>query len=99
MPEAAVELPPPSSSSRVLIVEDDEAVLDTLVRILRLDHHEILTAVSGEAALKVLDEEGEVALIIADQRMPGMSGTEFLRHTIDPYPHTTRIILTGYTDV
>ncbi|HUI28034.1 MAG TPA: sigma-54 dependent transcriptional regulator [Candidatus Kryptonia bacterium] len=87
--------PPP----RLLVVEDDRSVLDTLVRILRLDRFEILTALSGEEALRVLDEYGEVAVIIADQRMPGMSGTEFLRETIGRFPRTSRIILTGYTDI
>ncbi|MBI4518096.1 MAG: sigma-54-dependent Fis family transcriptional regulator [Deltaproteobacteria bacterium] len=88
-----------SSRPRILLVEDDRSVLDTLVRTLRLDHYEILTALSGEEALAVLEQHGEVAVIIADQRMPGMSGTDFLRHTIEPFPNTTRIILTGYTDI
>ncbi|MGD1849733.1 MAG: SpoIIE family protein phosphatase, partial [Cyanophyceae cyanobacterium] len=43
--------------------------------------------------------EGEMAVIVTDQRMPGMNGTEFLSKTVDRYPDTVRIILTGYTDV
>jgi two-component system, NtrC family, response regulator HupR/HoxA len=92
-------IPSVQMRSRVLVVEDDRSVLDTLARTLRLDHYDVLTALSGEQALDILDREGEVAVIVADQRMPGMSGTDFLRRTIEHHPHTTRIILTGYTDI
>ncbi len=85
--------------SRILVVEDDRSVLDTVVRTLRLDHYDILAALSGEEALRLLETHGEVAVIIADQRMPGMSGTDFLHRTIDRCPDTIRVILTGYTDI
>lgn len=97
--DLAQAAPPPMVQSRILVVEDDRSVLDTLVRILHLDHFEVLTALSAEEALQVLDQHGEVAVIIADQRMPGMSGTEFLCETIGRFPNTSRIILTGYTDI
>jgi two-component system response regulator HupR/HoxA len=100
MTEHSIAPAPPSGPvARILVVEDDRNVLDTLVRILRLDHYEIFTAASGDEALAVLERHGEVAVIVADQRMPGMSGTEFLRRSIEPHPNTTRIILTGYTDI
>src|SRR5262249_22707216 len=51
------------------------------------------------SALRVLSEQPGIALAIIDQRMPGMSGTELIRRTIEPYPNLVRIILTGYTDV
>lgn len=50
-------------------------------------------------ALEILAAEGEVAVIISDQRMPEMKGTEFLSKTVPQYPDTMRIILTGFTDV
>ena len=50
-------------------------------------------------ALERLAAHPDVAVIISDQRMPGMSGTEFLRRTAADYPDIMRIILTGYTDV
>jgi two-component system, NtrC family, response regulator HupR/HoxA len=100
MPTEPIAPPPPEvARPRILIVEDDRSVLDTLKRIMRLDHYETFSAMSGEEALGVLGQHGEVAVILADQRMPGMSGTEFLRQTIDSYPNTIRIILTGYTDI
>jgi CheY-like chemotaxis protein len=58
-----------------------------------------LRADSGMAALDILSTEGEVAVIISDQRMPEMKGTEFLSKTVPQFPNTVRIILTGFTDV
>jgi YesN/AraC family two-component response regulator len=46
-----------------------------------------------------LEQEGEVAVIISDQRMPEMKGTEFLSRTLPQFPDTVRIILTGFTDI
>jgi serine phosphatase RsbU (regulator of sigma subunit) len=50
-------------------------------------------------ALELLDTHGEMAVIISDQRMPLMNGTEFLSKTVERFPETIRILLTGYTDV
>jgi GAF domain-containing protein/class 3 adenylate cyclase len=58
-----------------------------------------LRAENGPDALEILAKEGDVAVIISDQRMPLMSGTEFLSLTATQYPDIIRIILTGYTDV
>ena len=71
--------------------------LDLLYRTFRRDF-EVLRAESGTAALNVLCDEGEVAVIISDQRMPEMKGTEFLSKTVADFPDTARIILTGFTD-
>ncbi len=59
----------------------------------------MLRADNGATALQLLEQEDEIAVIISDQRMPQMSGTEFLSLTASRYPDTIRIILTGYTDV
>ena len=59
----------------------------------------MLKAESGIRALEVLGIEGEVAVIISDQRMPEMKGTEFLSKTVPQFPNTVRIILTGFTDI
>lgn len=66
-------------------------------RLLRKDHR-VLTANSGEEALEILKQE-DVSLIITDQRMPGMNGTEMLRESLRDAPDAARIILTGYADV
>src|SRR5262245_55761551 len=58
----------------------------------------VFTATSGQEALELLGQHPEIAVAIIDQRMPGMTGTEFIQRTIEPYPYLVRIILTGYTD-
>lgn len=83
---------------KILIVDDEPDNLDLLYRTFHRDY-KVLRADSGPEALKLLARVGEVAVIISDQRMPQMSGTEFLSMTAAQYPDVIRIILTGYTDV
>jgi len=83
---------------KLMVVDDEPDNLALLYRTFRRDF-EVVRAESAIAALKILDEQGEVAIIISDQRMPEMLGTEFLSKTVDRYPDTIRIVLTGYTDV
>jgi response regulator RpfG family c-di-GMP phosphodiesterase len=82
----------------ILCVDDEPNILQSLKRLLRREGYNILLASSGEEAFKLL-EENEVHLIISDQRMPQMSGTEFLAAVKEKYPQVLRVILTGYTDV
>ncbi|MEM6449393.1 MAG: response regulator [Cyanobacteria bacterium P01_D01_bin.105] len=88
----------PSKKPRMLVVDDEPDNLDLLYRTFRRDF-KVLRAESGVEALEVLSKEGEVAVIISDQRMPEMKGTEFLSKTVPDFPDTVRIILTGFTDV
>jgi CheY-like chemotaxis protein len=83
---------------KMLVVDDEPDNLDLLYRTFRRDFN-VIRAESGMAALEVLAAEGEVAVIISDQRMPEMKGTEFLSKTVPQFPNTVRIILTGFTDV
>ncbi len=83
---------------KMLVVDDESDNLDLLYRTFRRDF-QVLRADSGGAALELLSTEGEVAVIISDQRMPEMKGTEFLSKTVPNFPDTIRIILTGFTDV
>lgn len=83
---------------KILVVDDEPDNLDLLYRTFRR-RFRVLRAESGAAALKILADEGEVAVIISDQRMPEMKGTEFLSKTVPQFPNTIRIILTGFTDV
>jgi serine phosphatase RsbU (regulator of sigma subunit)/FixJ family two-component response regulator len=83
---------------RLLIVDDEPDNLDLLYRTFRRDY-EVFRAESATDALATLDEQGEMAIIISDQRMPEMLGTEFLSRTVERFPDTIRIVLTGYTDV
>lgn len=84
--------------AKMLVVDDEPDNLDLLYRTFRRDFM-VLKAESGMHALQVLEAEGEVAVIISDQRMPEMKGTEFLSRTVPQFPDTMRIILTGFTDV
>ncbi len=88
----------PESKVQILIVDDEENVLKVLSRILGEDYI-VHAASSGKAALDILQATPEIALIVSDQRMPVMTGTEFLNRSININPDCIRIILTGYTDV
>ena len=82
----------------LLLVDDESNVLSALTRALRRDGYRILTATCAEDALNLLARE-EVGVIVSDQRMPGMSGTELLSRVKDMHPHTVRMVLSGYTDL
>ena len=82
----------------ILVIDDEEYILNSLKRLLRRDGYIILTALNGEEGYKIL-YENDVQLIITDQRMPGMSGTEFLEKVKNDFPDVIRTILSGYTDV
>ncbi|MBW4647160.1 MAG: response regulator [Kastovskya adunca ATA6-11-RM4] len=90
--------PQASSKPKLLVVDDEPDNLDLLYRTFHREY-QVLRADNGPAALEILAKEGDVAVIISDQRMPLMSGTEFLSLTATRYPDIIRIILTGYTDV
>ena len=82
----------------LLIVDDEMNNLSSLNRMLRRDGYRILLASSGQEGLDLLATNA-VHVVISDQRMPGMSGTEFLGAVRRLYPDTIRIILSGYTDL
>ena len=88
-----------SETERTLLCVDDEPnILNALKRLLRGEGYRLLIATSGQDALDIL-KNNEVQLIITDQRMPQMNGTDLLASVKEAYPHILRIILTGYTDV
>ena len=82
----------------VLCVDDEENILNSLKRLLRKEDYRLLTASSGQAGLEVL-RKNQVQVVMSDQRMAGMSGTEFLAKVKEKYPDVLRIILSGYTEV
>ena len=82
----------------VLCVDDEENILRALKRVLRKEDYNLLTAGSGEEGLKILTEN-TVQLVLSDQRMPEMNGTDFFAEIKDIYPDTIRIILSGYTEI
>lgn len=88
----------PEISHTVLCVDDEVNILQTLKRLLRKENYRLLTASSGKEGLEILSGN-DVHLVISDQRMPEMNGTEFLAEIKEKYPDVIRIILTGYTEV
>ncbi|RKX29685.1 MAG: hypothetical protein DRP47_01195 [Candidatus Zixiibacteriota bacterium] len=82
----------------ILLVDDEEGILRALKRVLGGIGVDILTAMNGQEALDLLVGH-KVALIMSDQRMPGLTGVEFLTKSKDIAPDATRILLTGYADI
>ncbi|MCC6640233.1 MAG: response regulator [Deltaproteobacteria bacterium] len=88
----------PPTRSRLLIVDDEDAILETMTYTFE-DDYEVLTATDPRRALELLDEYPPIAAVITDQRMPGMTGVEFLTRVYEKHPTTSRIILTGFADM
>ena len=84
-------------AATVLIVDDEPRVLDALEAILAAEFR-VLRAEGGEQALRLLPG-ADIAVIVTDYRMPGMTGVELLRRSQDVAPDAVRIVLTAYTDV
>lgn len=78
----------------VLIVDDDPAVADALRHVLTDGAYEIITAKRGDEGLGILDRM-QIAMVISDERMPGMTGNDFLATAKMRYPDTVRVLLTG----
>ncbi|KAB0666020.1 response regulator [Oryzomonas japonica] len=84
----------------ILLVDDEENILRALQRLLMEEEElDIVTATSGEEGLKLLEGLANVALLVSDQRMPGMTGALFLEKAREIAPDALRIILTGYADI
>ncbi|OEU72781.1 MAG: hypothetical protein BA864_08550, partial [Desulfuromonadales bacterium C00003093] len=85
---------------KLLFVDDEESITKALYRIFRRQGYEIHTASSGQEGLKALKEDKRpFSLIISDQRMPGMTGSQFLEKAKKIFPESIRILLTGYSDM
>jgi len=82
--------------TKILFVDDEPQVLETISLIFRNWH--FVTAVGAEAALKAISDD-KFAVVVSDQRMPGMTGAELLKKVREIAPETIRIILTGYSDM
>jgi thioredoxin reductase (NADPH) len=89
----------------LLSVDDDANVLEAVVQDLRREYgatYRVMRAASGQAALEMLAQlkarQEPVALLLSDQRMPGMSGVEFLERSRALYPEAKRVLLTAYAD-
>ena len=94
--EPAADTPP--GRRTLLLLDDEPRVIASLARLLRRDGYHILRANTTEQAFALLAMH-EVQVIVSDQRMPDMNGTEFLSRVKKLYPGTIRIILSGYTEL
>jgi len=83
---------------KLMVVDDEPDNLDLVYRTFWRDF-EVYKANSVSHAWTILDQVGEMSVIISDQRMPDMKGTEFLSQIVERFPDTIRILLTAYTDV
>jgi CheY-like chemotaxis protein len=97
-PTPAARDPKPRSLPRILVVDDEEAILETMTFTFQNDY-EVLTSSDARRALELLDEKAPVAVVLSDQRMPNMSGVEFVSEVCKRHPSTVRMILTGFADM
>jgi two-component system, probable response regulator PhcQ len=78
----------------ILLVDDEPSVTDALKRAFRREPYDLLTATSAFAAQQILERQ-HVDVVVSDEQMPGMSGSEFLSSVRSQFPHTIRMILSG----
>jgi two-component system cell cycle response regulator len=97
-PEPAAAAHAPAGQATLLVVDDDAFMRDVLVDALEGEPWRILSAGSAEEALVLLGRE-PVDVILSDQCMPGMQGTELMAHVSRAHPRTVRLILSGLSDV
>jgi CheY-like chemotaxis protein len=83
---------------RILVVDDEEAILETMTFTFQ-DDYEVHTSTDARKALALLDEKAPFAAVLTDQRMPDMSGVEFVAEVCRRHPSTVRMILTGFSDM
>ncbi len=82
----------------ILLVDDEEFIIKSLQRLLMDESYSILTSSSGGEALEILKQH-DVSVIVSDQRMPEMTGSEFLSLSKKTHPDAIRILLTGFSDI
>ena len=82
----------------ILVVDDEENVINALVRTIRVKYENIAGTSDTQEALNMIRQK-KYAIIISDQRMPGMTGVELLLAAREISPDTIRILITGYTDI
>jgi CheY-like chemotaxis protein len=83
---------------RILVVDDEEAILETMTFTFAEDY-EVFTSTDARRALDILDQNAPIAAVLTDQRMPNMSGVEFVTEVCKRHPATVRMILTGFADM
>lgn len=90
--------PETAAPASILIVDDEELILFAVKELLSAEDYHVSTALNAEEALMRLQEQ-KFALVLTDQRMPGMSGLEFLQKARQIQPDVTRVLMTGALDL
>ena len=83
---------------KILVVDDESSVLEVLQDAFSNEPYEVICAESAAEALDIMAMK-QIDLVISDDQMPGLTGTEFLAQVRKKYPNTTRIILTGHANL
>ena len=89
---------PHDRAPHLLLLDDDENILAALRRLLRREGYHIYTAKSPQEAFEILATH-PIGVVLSDQRMPQMTGTEFLRQVKKLHPHTVRMVLSGFSEI
>lgn len=87
-----------SKAINVIALDDEQNILESLQRLLFKEDFGIFTTADYKEALKVLEKE-QIKLVMSDQRMPDITGVEFLKEVKRLYPDVVRILITGHTDI
>ena len=82
----------------LLCVDDEAGILSSLTRLLRSEKFGVITASSGAQALEILADQ-PVQVLVADQRMPDMSGIALIEQVKQRHPHIVRVVLSGFADI
>lgn len=85
--------------AKILIIDDETTIIENLTFILELEDHVVLSASSGQEGIAIFDRESDIAVVITDMRMPGMTGMEVLRAIRSCNEDVGIIILTGHGDM
>lgn len=85
-------------TATLLLIDDEDNILRSLKRLFRREPFRVITARSGPEALELIQHE-DVSVILSDQRMPGMTGSDVLKQVKSTHPNTIRLIMSGYTEL
>ena len=83
---------------KVLVVDDEQKILTVMQKILKTENYNLLTSEGPEEALEMLESQGPISVVLTDNRMPVMTGTEFLEKVKTYSPDTVRMIMTAHYD-
>lgn len=89
---------PAEKLQSILLVDDESNITAAIKRLLRGERYQVFTANSGQQGLEIMAQHA-ISVVISDQRMPEMTGVDFLRIVKVLYPETIRVVLSGYTDL